>query len=170
LVVFTPTPTGSNTAGSFTLLFDGSDMGLGSSKEDIDGVHEFADGSLALSFCGSTNVSLGSFRDEDILLFTPTTLGTNTTGTWSWLFDGSDVGMSNGGGEDLNAVSFDAAGDLWFSTVGDFVSGSASGTDEDLARFSGTFGSATAGAVTVELRLASFGIASGEDVDGLSVH
>jgi PKD repeat protein len=170
LVVFTPTSTGSNTAGSFTFLFDGSDMGLGTSKEDVDGVHEFADGSLALSFRGSTNVSLGSFRDEDILLFTPTTLGTNTTGTWSWLFDGSDVGMSNNGGEDLSAVSFDAAGDLWFSTVGDFVSGSAAGTDEDLVRFSGTFGPATSGAVTVELRLASFGIASGEDVDGLSVH
>jgi len=39
-----------------------------------------------------------------------------------------------------------------------------------LVRFSGTFGPATSGAVTVELRLASFGIASGEDVDGLSVH
>ncbi|MEO2144589.1 MAG: PKD domain-containing protein, partial [bacterium] len=170
LVVFTPTSTGSTTAGSFSFLFDGSDVDLDRSREDIDGVHEFADGSLALSFRGSTQVGIGTVRDEDVLLFTPTTLGVDTTGSWSMLFDGSDMSLSNSGGEDLSAVSFDAAGDLWFSTVGNFASGSVSGSDEDLVRFSGSLGASTSGTLTVELRLSLIGIDASEDVDGLSVH
>jgi hypothetical protein len=151
-------------------LFDGSDVELDRSREDIDGVHEFADGSLALSFRGSTQVGIGTVRDEDVLLFTPTTLGVDTTGSWSMLFDGSDMSLNNSGGEDLSAVSFDAAGDLWFSTVGNFSSGAVSGSDEDLVRFSGSLGPSTSGTLTVELRLGLVGIDASEDVDGLSVH
>ena len=80
------------------------------------------------------------------------------------------MSLSNSGGEDLSAVSFDEAGDLWFSTVGNFTSGSVSGSDEDLVRFSGSFGASTSGTLTVELRLGLVGIDASEDVDGLSVH
>ena len=49
LFVFTPTTTGDTTAGSFSFYFDGSDVGLDTSGEDIIGVHEFADSSIAIT-------------------------------------------------------------------------------------------------------------------------
>ena len=40
--------------------------------------------------------------DEDILRFAPTLLGANTTGTWSFYFDGSDEALDTTNGEDVD--------------------------------------------------------------------
>ncbi len=160
---------GSSTSGTFQFIFDGSDVGLTTNGEDIDGIYEFPGGGLAISTLGSSSVpGLGTFRDEDVAFFAATQFGSTTIGTWSMQFDGSDVGFNNSGGEDLDAVAFDNGVDMLYSTVGDYSAAGASGADEDVGRFQGTFGSATSGSASMELDLSALGISTGEDVDGLA--
>lgn len=168
VVLFTMTSSGSSTAGSFSFFLDGSDVSLSSNGEDIDGLHEFANGDIALSTVGSATASgLSQTRDEDVILFTPTSLGSSTAGSFVLHFDGSDVGFSESSGEDLNAIAFDVA-DMLFSTTGSWSSSGASGQDEDVGRFAGSFGSSTSGNASLDLDLTALGIESGEDVDGLT--
>lgn len=167
IVLFTPTSLGATTAGSFSFYFDGSDVGLTTNGEDIDGLHENADGSLSISVLVSASVPGVSAQDEDVFTIALTSTGSSTAGTWSMTFDGSDVGFSTTTSEDLDAVAFEA-GALLFSTLGDFNGAGASGADEDIGRFTGTFGGSTAGSAALELDLSALGIATGEDVDGLT--
>ncbi|MEM9482966.1 MAG: hypothetical protein AAGA83_04665, partial [Cyanobacteria bacterium P01_F01_bin.116] len=134
VVLFTATSLGENTAGSFSLYFDGSDVGLSSNGEDIDGITSLSDGTLLISTTGNVNVPGVSRNDEDILQFTPTSLGTNTAGTFSVFVDGSDVGLS-GSSEDVDAFSVDEAGDVYFSTTGNFNVPGVSGADDDVFAF-----------------------------------
>ena len=94
IIQFTPTSLGPNTAGTFSMYFDGSDVGLTTSSEDIDALHVMSDGSLIISFIGNFSVPGVSGADEDLARFVPTSLGPNTSGTWSLYFDGSDVGLT----------------------------------------------------------------------------
>jgi len=168
LILFSFTSSGSSTSGSFTFVFDGSDVGLTTNGEDIDGIYEFPGGGLAVSTVGSSSTpGYSGGRDEDVFFFSATQLGAATVGAWSFYFDGSDVGFSNSSSEDLNAVSFDAGIDLLFSTVGSYSASGGAGADEDIGRFSGTFGSSTSGSAALELDLSSIGISTGEDVDGM---
>lgn len=168
LVIFSFTSSGANTAGSFSFVFDGSDVGLTTSSEDIDGVYEFPGGGLAISTLGNPSVTGVSGADEDILLFSATQYGSTTAGTWSHYFDGSDVGFSTSSSEDLNALTFENGVDLLFSCVGTWSAAGGGGADEDVGRFSGTFGAATSGSASLQLDLSALGISTAEDVDGLS--
>ena len=96
-------------------------------------------------------------RDEDIMLFSATQFGSTTAGTFSMYFDGSDVGFSNSGGEDLGAITFENGVDLLFSTVGSYSASGGSGADEDVSRFSGTFGASTSGSASLVLDLSALG-------------
>jgi len=168
LVIFDFASSGSSTSGSFSFVFDGSDGGLPTNGEDVDGIYEFPGGGLAVSTLGGVNVpGVSSGRDEDVLLFTATQYGSATSGTWSLYFDGSDAGFSDSGGEDLDAVTFEDGVDLLFSTVGSYSASGGSGDDEDVSRFSGTFGSSTSGSASLELDLSALGIDPAEDIDGL---
>jgi PKD repeat protein len=167
VVLFTPSQLGSSTSGSFSFYFDGSDVGLTSNGEDIDGIHENADGSLSISTLGANSASgLAKGKDEDVITISLTSTGSNTAGSWSFTFDGSDVGFGTSSSEDLSAISFDG-GDLLFSTQGNFSASGASGADEDAGRFSGNFGTATSGSVVLELDLSTLGIDTSEDIDGI---
>ena len=109
LVIFAFTSSGSSTAGSFSFAFDGSDVGLTTNGEDIDGVYEFPDGGLGISTLGSASMpGVSGGRDEDVFFFAATQFGQATAGTWSFYFDGSDVGFAVNSSHDLSAVSFDA--------------------------------------------------------------
>lgn len=168
IVRFTPSQLGNTTAGSFSLYFDGSDVGLTTNGEDIDAI-TFSGGNLVISTLGSGNMSgLSGARDEDLLLFSGTT-GSNTSGSFSLLFDGSDVGLSNSGGEDIDAASITVNGNLSFSTVGDFSVTGVSGSDEDIAEFSGSYGSSTSGAFSLRQDLSALGIATGEDIGSMHI-
>lgn len=168
LVLFSFTQQGNSTAGSFQFVFDGSDVGMTSNGEDIDGVYEFPGGGLGISTVGSAGVTgLSGVRDEDVMLFTATQFGATTSGSFSALFDGSDVGFNNSSSEDLSAVCFDLAGDLLFSTVGNWSASGGAGADEDVGRFSGVFGASTSGTAALELDLSALGISTAEDIDGL---
>lgn len=124
------TPFGEVTAGSFSMYFDGSDVGLDNNNEDIVAL-DLRDGKLLIATRGNIVVPGVSGRDEDILAFTPTSLGENTAGAWAMYFDGSDVGLSTGG-EDIDALSIDTSGKIYISTVDAFSVTNISGNDEDI--------------------------------------
>ncbi len=169
VVKFTATQLGVNTAGSFELYFDGSDVGLTSSGEDVDGVELLSDGTLLVSTNGSLSVPGASGKDEDLLAFAPTSLGSTTAGSWSIYFDGSDVQLSDGGGEDVDAVAVDGSGHIHLSTRGSFFVAGVSGADDDVFAFvPSSLGSSTSGAYAAPLYFdgSAYGLA-GNDVFGL---
>jgi hypothetical protein len=132
IVRFIPTSLGSDTAGSFELYFDGSDVELSGSREDLDAIYVLADGRLVLSTVDSFGVSGASGKDEDLIIFTPTSLGANTSGSWDMHFDGSDVGLSNKT-EDINGVWVEeGTGDIYLSTLWTFNVDGSSGDGSDL--------------------------------------
>lgn len=103
-------------ADEWTLYFDGSDVGLGSN--DVDGFHLRDDGTILLSLGKPQQVAgLGAVDDSDVLLFTPSSTGTNTAGQFSLHFDGSDVGLTSNG-EDINALTETDDGRLIVGTLG----------------------------------------------------
>ena len=164
VVLFIPSATGAATDGVFETYLDGSEVGLTTNGEDIDGIHELADGTLMVSTTGTLREAGTVGRDEDVLLLAP------GTGTWQILFDGSDLGFGAGGSGDLNAISFDetTGGTLYFSTSGTTgVVGT--GANEDVSQFDGSFGPSTAGTLSLFLDLNSFGIDASENVDGFSL-
>ena len=132
LARFTPTSLGyNNTAGSFTWLFDGSDVGLTTTTEVIDALWLDADGRLYISTTGLGEVPVNSaepagakvrFQDEDVLRFTPTSTGATTSGTWELYWDTTGItGMS---AEDINGYSEDpATGDRYVTILGAFTIG-----------------------------------------------
>lgn len=117
------------------MYFDGSDVGLTQSAEDIDALGFTSDGKLLIiSTTGSFSVTGASGGDEDLIAFTPTSLGTNTSGTWALYFDGSDVGLNDSGTEDINGVDIDSAGNVYLTTLGAFSVAGLSGGGEDVFR------------------------------------
>ena len=130
---FDATSLGSTTAGTWSLYFDGSDVGLDSSSEAIDSLTLLSDGRLLISTTGNPSIAgLSGASDEDVLAFTPTTLGSNTSGSWSLYFDGSDVGLADTNNEDVDALDVTPNGRIYLSTLGDFAVNGVSGADEDV--------------------------------------
>ena len=74
------------------MYFDGSDVGLTTSGEDVDAFELLSNGKIVLSTDGSASVPGVSSGAEDLLIFTPSSLGATTSGTYAMYFDGSDVG------------------------------------------------------------------------------
>jgi hypothetical protein len=74
---------------------------------------------------------MASGREEDILAFTPASLGDVTSGTWSLYFDGSDVGLGDTSAENIDALDV-VDEKIYLSTEGDFSVGGLSGADEDV--------------------------------------
>ena len=130
---FVPTSTGSNTSGTLSLYLDASDVNLASNGEDIDSISLLDDGRIILSTVGSFNVGSVSGKDEDLLAFTPSQLGENSSGTWQLYFDGSDVGLHNSSSEDTFASWVDnATGDIYLSSFGSFSVSGVSGDGADI--------------------------------------
>jgi hypothetical protein len=123
IVRFDATSLGSNTAGTFSMYFDGSDVGLqaGNNDEDLDALELNGGGALLISTLGDATVNGGglSVVEQDIVRFTPTGLGVNTAGSWALRFDGSDVGLTTGG-ENIDAMA-NGGGPLFLSTSGGFT-------------------------------------------------
>jgi hypothetical protein len=152
------------------MYFDGSDVGLTSSDEDIDAIELLPNGHLLVSTTGSVSVSGVSGAREDVLEFTPARLGASTSGTWTMYFDGSDVGLSSSN-ENVDGIAVDAAGRLYLSTTGSFSVSGLSGQDEDVFVFTPTSrGSNTAGTFSRTLYFdgSQFGLSS-RDVVAIEV-
>ncbi len=149
IVRFVPSSIGRNTAGTFQRYFDGSDVGLTTNGEDIDAVSIDRNGDILISTNGSFNVNGISGNDEDILAFSPNSLGGNTSGTFSLYLDGSDVGLNNSS-EDVKGVSVLGNGDVILSTPGAYAAGGLNGSGGDLISFDPTsLGNNTAGSYSI---------------------
>ncbi|HEX2980945.1 MAG TPA: hypothetical protein VHO48_11825 [Anaerolineaceae bacterium] len=134
IVQFAATSLGSTTAGVFSRYVDGEDVGLTTSGENIDAIDLLSDGRVLISTSGGVSVPGASGVDEDILAFTPTSLGDATSGSWSVYFDGSDVDLATDSGEDVDGLSVTSGGDLLLSTRGAFAVSGVSGTAVDIFR------------------------------------
>jgi hypothetical protein len=132
VVKFAADSLGENTAGSFSFYFDGSDVGLTRSGEDVDAIEVLQDGTLLLSTISSFSVPSLSGEDEDVIAFTPASLGESTAGVWAMYFDGSDVGLADSSHEDVNAVAVDSAGNISLSVTRSFSVAGLTGFDEDV--------------------------------------
>jgi len=136
IVRFDASSLGATTAGTFSMYFDGSDVGLTADSEDIDALELNGAGRLLISTNGAATVNGTSVVGQDLLRFTPMTLGTATSGTWAVYFDGSDVGLTTGG-ENVDALA-NGNGFLYLSTTGAFAVPGRSGQNEDVFRCDAT--------------------------------
>ncbi|MGB0384991.1 MAG: peroxidase family protein [Ardenticatenaceae bacterium] len=171
IIRFRPTSTGHTTAGTFEWYFDGQDVGLESSAENIDAIALAPNGDLLISIVGDAAVpGVPSYWDEDLLAFTPTQLGETTSGTWRFYFDGSDVNLHNSGNEDLWGAWVDAvSGEIYLNTLSSFsVTGlNGDGTDVFVCTL-GAVGDITACAFDLYLDGSTVGLA-GQSLDGISL-
>lgn len=124
---------GTSTSGTFSMFFDGSDVGLDQDSEDVDALHRINSSRIALSTTGSVTTSSGfTAVGQDLIrfIFADGSGGENTAGTWRLWWDGSDVGLTNTS-ENLDAASL-SAGKLYLSATGAFAVTGASGGGEDI--------------------------------------
>ena len=133
---FCPTSLGTTTAGTWSIYLDGSDVGLTTDGEKLDALELLPDGRLLLSTKGDFSVKDAgnntlAGRDEDVLVFTPTSLGTNTAGSFAMYLDGSTVpGLVK---EDVTGVYRNPFnGDLHITILGEFEVGGVSGDSNDI--------------------------------------
>ncbi|HET9912177.1 MAG TPA: S8 family serine peptidase, partial [Anaerolineales bacterium] len=84
--------------GTWSMYFDGSDVGI---TGDVDAFAIMPDGSILLSFEAASS----GVDDSDIVRFAPTSLGSNTAGTFSVYLTGSSVGLTTND-EDIDAIDF----------------------------------------------------------------
>jgi hypothetical protein len=137
---------GTTTSGTFSMYFDGSDVGLTTTAHDVDAIELLPNGHILMSTTGSATVSGVAVVDEDLVEFTPTSLGGVTAGAFSMHFDGSDVALSTNSGEDVDAVAVDASGKMYLSTLDLFAVTGVSGEDDDAFVFTpSSLGPVTAG-------------------------
>ncbi|MEM9776738.1 MAG: hypothetical protein AAF902_19315, partial [Chloroflexota bacterium] len=148
IVRFIPSKIGPKTEGTYEMYFDGSDVGLDTDKEDIDAIAVLPDGRIIISTLGTAQTlkqfgnTLNSL-DEDLIAFTPTSLGENTAGYFSLYADGSDFGLDTPV-EDLWGIAvLNNENDLYINPAGIFDTGTLSGTPADFF----VCNSATVGAV-----------------------
>ena len=168
VVLFTASSLGANTSGAFSMHFDGSDVGLTTNAEDVDAIELLPNGHLLISTTGSVSVPGVSAAEHDVLEFTPSSLGPTTAGTWSWYFDGGDVGLA-ASAEDVDALAVRGTGELSLSTTGNFAVPGIAGANEDVFTFTATsLGATTTGSYNPTLAFdgSLFGL-SANDVGGL---
>ena len=161
---FVPSQTGAMTAGYFEPYFDGSDVALSTSGEKIDALAMQPDGALLISTIGAATVKNGNqsikAADEDLLAFTPTSLGATTAGTWQMAFDGSTLaGMAV---EDVTSAWYDGATmTLYLSVMNNFNVKGVAGTNRTVLAV------APGGAVSVYWNAAGAGYPA--LIDGLHI-
>jgi hypothetical protein len=84
--------------GGWSMYFDGSDVGLTTAAEDIDGLFVEQDSAgdtqrVYLSTRGNFSVPSLAGSNNDVLLFLPTRLGPSTAGTYNLNLDGALFGL-----------------------------------------------------------------------------
>jgi hypothetical protein len=120
-------------AGTWSLYFDGSLVGLGDNDgEDVDAFEILTNGHLIVSTVANPTVTgVASAADEDLLECTPTfTSGTVTSCVWSMYFDGSDITLTQNS-EDTDGAAVSGA-NLYITTAGAFGVSSLSGGGDDV--------------------------------------
>ena len=158
--------TGPESSGTFELLFDGSAVEVRNGGEDIDALF-VSEENVFLSTLSNLNVSGLSAKDEDLTMFSSTSTGTTTSGTFEPWFDGSDVLFSF---EDVSGASLTSDGNLYLSSSNNYnvEGGTLRGDRDDILRFVPTsLGSDTSG--TFERVFDGDEVGYNEIIDGLHV-
>ncbi|MBD2194390.1 MULTISPECIES: PKD domain-containing protein [Calothrix] len=101
LIRFNATSLGATTTGTWEMVFDGSDVNLTESTEDVNGVWFDANNNIFLTIEGAYSVpglngTTISGTGNSIVQFTPTSLGANTVGTFTSFWDGLVNGLPAG--------------------------------------------------------------------------
>lgn len=153
--------------GGIEMFFDGSDVGLASSGEDVDGLELLPDGRLLVTVNNLFGVPGVRGNDEDVIVFTGT-FGSSTSGSWEMYFDGADVSF-NYSNEDIDALSV-SGGSVFVSTIGNFSASGLNGSDEDIAECAGaqTGWSTSCSSITMFFDGSTWGV-GGTDVTGIDV-
>ena len=162
---------------TYEKVIDGSDVGLRNLRIDAMAVIEPAvEGQpdrYLLSFTESGRVPglVDRVDDSDVVLFTPTSVGEDTAGTFELFFDGSAIGLHRSG-EDIDAIEV-LDGDLYFSTYGDFklsvdYAGLRGKNEDVFVCRAATMTSCPGGAEIVVDGSARGLTASGEDIDAFA--
>lgn len=131
---FCPTSLGETTAGTFELYFDGSDVGLNARAETIDSLDILPNGDLIITTKGSANIPRPPManlkaKKSDLLVFSPTSLGTNTAGSWDVYLNSLLVG----GLKKANPIGLDIQGDdVYMSLWNKFSIGNVTGDFNDI--------------------------------------
>ncbi len=129
---FLPDSLGEVTAGVLELYVDGSDIELTTDGEDIDAIGMLPDGDLLISTRGAVRVGTYQGKDSDLLRLRLAQTGAETVGSWSILFYGSAVNLSQAA-EDIDGVWFDRETNrLYLSTLGNFNVGNLNGVRDDI--------------------------------------
>ena len=143
IVKFTASSIGENTTGVFELYLDGSDVGLEQPGEDIDALTQLSNGDILVSTKGNISIPNLDGAREDILRFSPTALGEETSGTLSKYLDMSDVGLDY---TNVDALHVRNDGEILISTAGQFSLDGGIIANEDVFGFTPTnTGESTAG-------------------------
>jgi hypothetical protein len=118
--------------GSFTVVLDGSDVGLEAFA--IDALARTGEKEFILSFSEPALLgTLGLVDDADLVRFTADRLGPDTAGTFDLFFDGSDIGLSEENVDALEVVTHPGGVDLYLSTAENFaVEGGLQGSASDV--------------------------------------
>jgi hypothetical protein len=91
ILAFTPTSLGSVTAGTWSWGLDLSDVGYTLTAEDTDAAWVTSSGQWTLSMVGAWAASSASGDGNALINFAPTSSGTNTAGTSTIYFNGSQL-------------------------------------------------------------------------------
>lgn len=128
---------------TWSVFFDGSDVDLTDTAEDIDSFDILSGGSVVVSTAGTASVAALTSFGED-LLRCDGSFGATTSCTWSLYFDGSDIALG-GGLENVDGARASGV-DLYLSTSGAYtVGGSFTGGGDDIfACQAVTFGATSA--------------------------
>jgi len=139
---FAPTSTGPNTSGSFQMWVDGSNVGLTTSAERIDGLGLTADGRIVISTFGAVAVAgpggaTLKAANEDALAFN------RANATWSTFFDSTSVpGMPP---ENVNALWVNpTTGEVYIALAAAFNLGGVAGDAKDIVKLTPSGGGYTA--------------------------
>jgi hypothetical protein len=162
--------------GQWSTFFDGDDVGL--TGQTVIAAARTADGELLMTTAGGGSVTglaggpaENTYEAFDLIRFTPTELGENTAGSWTFHFDGSDVGLSGNTNRTIRGVTV-----LPDGTIGIAINSSAnlpggvSVNARDIARFEATsLGSETAGSWALHFRGSNVGLSTNnERLDSMS--
>ncbi len=157
------TPVANTASCNWAMYFDGSDVGL--SSVNLLDFEILPDGNIIFTIDRKRTLpDVGQVKPTDVISFTPTSLGTTTTGKFGLYLKGDTVGLTKSG-EAIDALAMTKDGKLVVSLTGSgnvpqTGGGSLSVKDEDLLQLDGTTWSLYLDGSTIKLTSSSEDIAA----------
>ena len=169
---------------NWEMFFDGVDVGLGSGP-DTNAFDLLSPTTGLFVFFDTVPIALNggalTVTPSDIVLFTATSWGSATAGTFSLVLTGATVGLDDPmGAERIDSLYMleDGSGSLLISTTGNptvpvnipAAGGTITANDEDILKFTPTTpGNYTSGTWSLFLDASAAGLAGTDDIDALDV-